>query len=34
MMDPESFDILGRWELDRGPQYLHYDFWWHLGMTR
>jgi methanethiol oxidase len=31
MMDAESFDILGRWELDRGPQYLHYDFWWHLG---
>ncbi|HEY7712425.1 MAG TPA: selenium-binding family protein [Candidatus Entotheonella sp.] len=31
MMDPESFDILGQWELDRGPQYLHYDFWWHLG---
>jgi selenium-binding protein 1 len=31
MMDPESFDILGRWEIDRGPQYLAYDFWWHLG---
>jgi selenium-binding protein 1 len=31
IMDPESFDILGRWELDRGPQYLAYDFWWHLG---
>ncbi|MEE9149025.1 MAG: selenium-binding protein SBP56-related protein, partial [Candidatus Tectomicrobia bacterium] len=31
IMDPESFDILGQWELDRGPQYLHYDFWWHLG---
>jgi selenium-binding protein 1 len=31
MMDPESFDILGRWEIDRGPQYLSYDFWWHLG---
>ena len=30
-MDPESFDILGRWELERGPQYLAYDFWWHLG---
>jgi selenium-binding protein 1 len=30
-MDPESFDILGRWELDRGDQYLAYDFWWHLG---
>jgi selenium-binding protein 1 len=26
MMDPESFDILGRWELDRGDQYLAYDF--------
>jgi 56kDa selenium binding protein (SBP56) len=21
----------GRWELDRGPQELAYDFWWHLG---
>jgi selenium-binding protein 1 len=31
IMDPESFDILGRWEIDRGPQYLAYDFWWHLG---
>ena len=31
IMDPESFDILGQWELDRGPQYLHYDFGWHLG---
>jgi selenium-binding protein 1 len=31
MLDHESFDILGRWEIDRGPQKLHYDFWWHLG---
>jgi selenium-binding protein 1 len=31
MIDCESFEVLGRWELDRGPQYLHYDFWWHLG---
>jgi methanethiol oxidase len=31
VMDCESFDVRGRWELDRGPQYLHYDFWWHLG---
>ena len=30
-MDPESFDVLGRWEVDRGPQNLAYDFWWHLG---
>ena len=21
MMDPESFEILGRWEIERGPQY-------------
>jgi selenium-binding protein 1 len=31
-MDHDSFDILGKWELDRGPQYLAYDFWWHLGL--
>ena len=22
---------LGAWEVDRGPQKLAYDFWWHLG---
>jgi methanethiol oxidase len=31
IMDHESFEPLGRWEFDRGPQYLAYDFWWHLG---
>jgi len=31
VMDHESFDVLGRWEVDRGPQYLAYDLWWHLG---
>ena len=31
MIDPETFEVLGQWELDRGPQYLAYDFWWHLG---
>jgi methanethiol oxidase len=30
ILDPESFDVLGKWEIDRGPQYLHYDFFWHL----
>jgi selenium-binding protein 1 len=30
IMDCETFDILGRWEIDRGPQRLHYDFWWNL----
>jgi selenium-binding protein 1 len=31
VLDPETFDVRGRWELDRGPQYLAYDFAWHLG---
>jgi len=31
VMDHDSFDVLGKWELDRGPQFLAYDFWWHLG---
>ena len=31
LLDHYSFDVLGRWEVDRGPQYLAYDFWWHLG---
>jgi len=31
VLDHESFDVLGRWEVDRGSQYLAYDFWWHLG---
>src|SRR5436309_108045 len=31
MLDCETFEILCQWEMDRGPQFLHYDFWWHLG---
>jgi methanethiol oxidase len=31
IIDPESFDVLGKWEIERGPQYFAYDFWWHLG---
>ena len=31
VLDPETFEIKGRWEKDRGPQQLSYDFWWHLG---
>jgi methanethiol oxidase len=31
LLDPETFDVKGRWELDRGPQRLAYDMWWHLG---
>jgi selenium-binding protein 1 len=30
VLDPETFEIKGPWESDRGPQYLTYDFWWHL----
>ncbi len=32
ILDPETFDVRGRWEIDRGPQYLAYDVWWHLGL--
>jgi selenium-binding protein 1 len=31
LLDPETFEVRGQWEIDRGPQYLAYDFWWHLG---
>jgi methanethiol oxidase len=30
-LDSETFDIVGPWEQERGPQSLAYDFWWHLG---
>ena len=31
-IDHNSFEPLGAWELDRGPQTLAYDFWWHIGL--
>jgi len=31
MLDADTLEIRGPWEQDRGPQYLAYDFWWHLG---
>ena len=31
VLDHETFELKGRWERDRGPQHLAYDFWWHLG---
>ena len=31
LLDSESFEPLGRWEVDRGSQQLAYDGWWHLG---
>jgi selenium-binding protein 1 len=30
LMDCESFEIIGPWELDRGPQQKSYDFWWNI----
>ncbi len=33
MMDHESMEPTGAWEVDRGPQRLAYDFWWHLGQN-
>src|SRR5688572_12998973 len=31
MLDHETFEPKGRWEKERGPQHLAYDFFWHLG---
>ncbi|WP_412507522.1 selenium-binding protein SBP56-related protein [Roseovarius sp. SYSU LYC5161] len=30
IMDCETFEILGRYEMDRGVQDKQYDFWWNL----
>jgi len=30
VLDHDTFQPLRRWEADRGPQRLAYDFWWHL----
>jgi selenium-binding protein 1 len=30
LLDHDTFEPLRRWEQDRGPQRLAYDFWWHL----
>jgi len=32
VLDHESLEPVGAWERDRGPQYLAYDFAWHLGL--
>lgn len=29
-LDHKNFRVKGPWEKERGPQYLAYDFWWHL----
>lgn len=30
LLDHTTFDVIGPWEKDRGPQHLAYDAWWHL----
>ncbi len=30
LLDCESFEIRGQWEMERGPQTLGYDFWWNI----
>lgn len=30
LLDHETFDVVGPWELDRGDQFFAYDVWWHL----
>jgi methanethiol oxidase len=31
LLDCDSFDPLGAWEVERDGQRFAYDFWWHLG---
>lgn len=30
LLDHDTFDVVGAWELDRGNQFFGYDGWWHL----
>jgi len=30
LIDHDTFEVIGPWERDRGPQLLAYDVWWHL----
>ncbi|UNB50760.1 selenium-binding family protein [Mycolicibacterium sp. YH-1] len=30
LIDHDTFEVIGPWEVDRGPQVLAYDVWWHL----
>jgi selenium-binding protein 1 len=30
LLDHDTFDVIGPWELDRGDQSFGYDGWWHL----
>ena len=30
LIDHDTFEVIGPWEVDRGPQLFAYDVWWHL----
>jgi methanethiol oxidase len=30
LLDCETFEIRGQWEMDRGAQEMSYDFWWNI----
>lgn len=30
LLDHNTFEVIGAWETDRGPQRMAYDAWWHL----
>lgn len=30
LIDHDTFEVIGSWEADHGPQFLSYDVWWHL----
>jgi methanethiol oxidase len=30
LIDHDTFEVIGPWEQDRGPQFFAYDAWWHL----
>ncbi|KEF51430.1 uncharacterized protein A1O9_12579 [Exophiala aquamarina CBS 119918] len=30
ILDHNTFDVIGAWETDHGPQHYSYDAWWHL----
>jgi methanethiol oxidase len=33
LLDPETYDPIGAWEEDRGPQQLAHDVWWNVGFN-
>ena len=30
LLDHSTYEVVRKWETDRGPQHFHYDAWWHL----